>query len=113
MSREIPKTESPKALLEWSKWLISISFISAIGCIFSILNDSVKAHFKNVEDWRINVLIAIIFFGLNIVTTVCFSLLLSLQLNEFSKLKWYHYTVAITQTLFFFVALVFLFKWIY
>jgi hypothetical protein len=100
--------EIPKALIEWSKWLIGINFSAATGCTIM---------FKELPDTHsptgIYLLYAIIFFVSSVFISCLFNFLLSTQLKESFKLKRYHFYLAGMQILLFGIALVFLCLWVY
>ena len=98
----------PKALIDWSKWLIAINFSAATGCI--IIFDKNALTIKTVTGFYI--LLAVIFFALAVIISILFTFLLSTQMTEAFQLKNSHYLLGGLQILFFVLAIACLCLWV-
>lgn len=95
----------PKALIDWSKWLIAINFSAATGCMIVLL-DKDKAELIGAK-----LVYAITFFALTVCCSVIYTYLLSAQMRPPFWLKWYHHVLGALQILFFIIALIYFYQW--
>lgn len=105
MPEEKPDIEMPKALIEWSKWLIAINFSAATGCMIVLL-DRDKAELIGAK-----LVYAITFFALTVCCSVIYTYLLSAQISPSFRLKWQHHVLGALQILFFIIALIYFYQW--
>jgi hypothetical protein len=106
----IPKEKNnidlPKALIDWSKWLIGVYFSAATGCMLVLLNK------EKIEFIGPKLMYAIIFFAITVLICIVFTYLLATQFKQSFQLRWYHHMLAGLQMLFFITALVYFYQWV-
>jgi hypothetical protein len=69
-----------QSLSDWSKWLISVNFAAATGCVFVLREGA-------AEPVRPMLLFAIIFFSLSVLCSTLFVFLLSSQVEKIAEIK--------------------------
>ncbi|MBE7170210.1 MAG: hypothetical protein INR73_06450 [Williamsia sp.] len=106
MPEEKPELEIPKALIDWSRWLIAINFSAATGCVLVLL-DKDKAALTGA-----NLVYAVIFFALTVFCSVLYTYLLSTEIKAPFRLKWHHHFLGALQILFFAIAFIFFYLWV-
>jgi hypothetical protein len=68
------------SLSEWSKWMISLNFAAATGCVLVLRGGA-------AEPVRPMLLFAIIFFSLSVLCSSLFVFLLSIQVERIAEAK--------------------------
>ena len=68
------------SLSDWSKWLISVNFAAATGCVLVLKGET-------AERVRPMLLFAIIFFSLSVLCSTLFVFLLSIQVEKIAETK--------------------------
>jgi hypothetical protein len=104
--KEENNIDLPKALNDWSKWLIGINFSAATGCMLVLLN---KDKIEFIGPKLMN---AIIFFAVTVLISVVFTYVLATQFKQSFQLRWYHHFIAGLQILFFITALLYFYQWV-
>jgi len=69
-----------QSLSDWSKWLISVNFAAATGCVLVLREGA-------AEPVRPMLLFAIIFFSLSVLCSTLFVFLLSSQVEKIAEIK--------------------------
>jgi hypothetical protein len=94
-------------LTDWSKWLISINFLSAVGCVVALKTG------KPVPAIGMFFFIAILCFALSMLTSSLFTLLLARNEDAETIVKHPHFVwMAVVQWIFFATGLFFVLLWI-
>lgn len=98
--REVKKQKAVELLINWSKWLISINFLAATGCIIGL-----KAAGDAVEKTGVYFFLAILAFSLSVICSTRFVFLMSqrgLQKTDttskhmwLAKLQWILFTLGL------------------
>jgi hypothetical protein len=104
MSNETTSKNYDQMLTDWSKWLISINFISGVGCVIALKTA------KPVPLIGGFFFAAIVCFALSMITSTLFTLLLAKD-SEKEKLPSFVW-MAIVQWVLFALGLVFVLLWI-
>ncbi len=102
-------SEIPKELIGWSKWVIAINFSAATGCII-VFKDLDAAKLASIGQFLFG---AIIFFVLTVFTSIIFSLLLAMEVNDSFIVRKSHWILAGLQIFFFSLAVIFLCLWVF
>ena len=106
MPEDKPDIEIPKALIDWSRWLIGINFSAATGCMIVLL-DKDKSELIGAK-----LVYAITFFALTVACSIVYTYLLSTQIRPGFQVKWYHHLLGALQVLLFAIALIFFYQWV-
>lgn len=106
MKKEETENGFPKAIIDWSKWLIGINFSAATGCIIA---------FTEIDQSKMEPLVGKFFFFAIVAFATC--VFVSVVIYTLSVLRRSNglkliYTLCLTQLLFFLVGLIFVCLWI-
>jgi len=102
------RTDNKTELLaNWSKWFITLNFLSGTGCIIAL-----KTAGESASKTGAIFFIAILFFGLSVISAVLFVFLLANQAVETQTGELKHLWLAKLQFIFFVAALIFVMIWI-
>jgi uncharacterized membrane protein YjjP (DUF1212 family) len=95
-----------QSLSDWSKWLISVNFAAATGCVLVLRGDP-------AERVRPMLLFAIIFFSLSVLCSSLFVFLLSSQVEKIAETKKVKYKqLGAIQLILFSAGLICLLAWV-
>ncbi|WP_073572659.1 hypothetical protein [Algoriphagus zhangzhouensis] len=100
--------ETPRELINWSRWMIGINFSAGTGCVV-VLRDIKSSASSTVSFW---LLTAITLFAFTILTSIIFNLILSLEIKDDFTLKKKHWILGGFQLGLFTMALFALLAWI-
>lgn len=100
--------ETPRELINWSRWMIGINFSAGTGCVV-VLRDIKSSASSTVSFW---LLTAITLFAFTILTSIIFNLILSLEIKDDFTLKKKHWILGGIQLGLFTMALFALLAWI-
>ncbi|MEO5999099.1 MAG: hypothetical protein ABIN89_20155 [Chitinophagaceae bacterium] len=107
MEMEKNKHQSMQSLTDWSKWLISINFLSATGCIIALETSSPPSNVG------IFFFAAILLFSLSVICSTLFTLMLAIQDLPKSELDSRQFTwLAMLQWILFTLGLLCVLIWI-
>ena len=102
-------SEIPKELISWSKWVITINFSAATGCII-VFKSLDAAKLATIGQFLFG---AIVFFALTVFTSIIFNLILAMEVNGSFEVKKAHKVLAGIQIFFFSLALIYLCLWVF
>ena len=95
-----------QSLSDWSKWLISVNFAAATGCVLVLRGNP-------AELVRPMLLLAIVLFSLSALCSVLFVFLLSTQVEKIAEIKEVKYKqLGAIQLILFGAALICLLAWV-